>query len=519
MATQKNQEPILEMSDISKTFPGVKALNNVQLKVWPGEIHALMGENGAGKSTLMKVLSGAYQADRGGVIKIDGSPVTIKNPLDAKDKGIAVIYQELSLSPNLSVAQNIYMGRELKKGLFIDNKSMEENCKDVLIKLGANFTPTTKVAKLSIAERQMVEIARAIHANARILVMDEPTTALSSRETDKLFKLVKKLRSEGLAIIYISHRMSEIYELADRVSVIRDGSYIGELDRENLSSDALVKMMVGRDISGFYTKEHSNMNGKGTVIFRAEDMSDGKSVLGCSLELHKGEVLCIAGLVGSGRTELARLIYGADPKISGQLYLDDTLLNINQPKEALDNGIVYLTEDRKAQGVFLDMSVHDNLNLIVCNRDAKTAGILDRPKAIQRSKEAIKSLTIRVASPKAEVGTLSGGNQQKVLLSRLLETNPKVLILDEPTRGVDVGAKSEIYKIIDDLVKTGIGIIVISSELPEVVGIADRVLVMRDGVIGGEVGGDGKEITQENIMFYATGAETGQSETTIKEGR
>lgn len=518
MAVEKPNSPILKMSNISKTFPGVKALNDVQLTVWPGEIHALMGENGAGKSTLMKVLSGAYQADRGGIIEIGGQAATINNPIDAKAKGIAVIYQELSLSPNLSVAENIYMGRELKSGLFIDTKTMENNCIDVLKELGASFGPSTKVAALSIAERQMVEIARAIHANAQILVMDEPTTALSSRETDKLFDLVKRLRNNGLAIIYISHRMSEIYELADRVSVLRDGTYVGELERSNLSSDALVRMMVGRDISGFYTKAHTNPHGEGEVILKVDNIKDDHSVLGCSFELHKGEVLCIAGLVGSGRTELARLIYGADHKTGGKLFLHGKQVDAKQPKEALDAGIVYLTEDRKAQGVFLDMSVHDNLNLIVCNRDAKAVGILDRNQAQIRSTNAIKNLAIRVATPKVEVGTLSGGNQQKVLLSRLLETDPKVLILDEPTRGVDVGAKSEIYKIIDDLVKSGIGIIVISSELPEVVGIADRVLVMRDGIIGGEVGTNGMEITQENIMYFATGAEQKQTEK-VKEER
>lgn len=509
MGVHTKETPVLEMLNISKTFPGVKALNGVQLKIWPGEIHALMGENGAGKSTLMKVLSGAYQADSGGQIKIDGETITIHNPLDAKKYGIAIIYQELSLSPNLTVAENIYMGRELRKGFIIDRPSMEKGCAGVLHKLGAAFNSTIKVAHLSIAERQMVEIARAIHANARILVMDEPTTALSSRETDKLFKLIKKLKSEGLAIIYISHRMSEIYELADRVSVLRDGAYIGELERANLSSDSLVKMMVGRDISGFYTKDHAVNKGGGRVIFEATGLRDDHAaVRGCDLTLHEGEVLCVAGLVGSGRTELARLIYGADRRIGGKMVLNGKPIDIKNSQQALSAGIVYLTEDRKAQGVFLDMSVHDNLNLIICNRDAKKGGILDRKKALKRSLDAIKNLAIRVATPRVEVGTLSGGNQQKVLLSRLLEIEPKVLILDEPTRGVDVGAKSEIYKIIDDLVKSGIGIIVISSELPEVVGIADRVLVMRDGVIGGEVGGDtGIEITQENIMFYATGAE------------
>lgn len=512
--------PVLEMSNISKTFPGVKALNKVQLKIRPNEIHALMGENGAGKSTLMKVLSGAYKADAGGHIKIDGQPVTINHPLDAKEHGIAVIYQELSLSPNLTVAENIYMGSELRKNRLIDRNAMEKGCEEVLIKLGATFGPKVKVATLSIAEQQLVEISRAIHANARILVMDEPTTALSSRETDKMFALIKKLKKEGLAIIYISHRMSEIYELADRVSVIRDGSYVGEIDRENLSSDTLVRMMVGRDISGFYIKDHDAVGSLGEIILQVTGLNDGKAVNGCDFQLHQGEVLCVAGLVGSGRTELARLIFGAEQKTGGEVKLLGKVLNIKDPRQALDNGIVYLTEDRKAQGVFLDMSVHDNLNLIVYSRDAKAAGILDRTRAVKRSETAILNLAIRVASARSEVGTLSGGNQQKVLLSRLLETEPKVLILDEPTRGVDVGAKSEIYKIINELVKTGIGIIVISSELPEVVGIADRVLVMRDGIIGGEVGGTtGIDITQENIMYYATGAEANQAENSMEEGR
>ena len=497
------------MNGISKTFPGVKALNNVQLSVWPGEIHALMGENGAGKSTLMKVLSGAYKADVGGFIKINGENVTINNPLDAKKYGIAVIYQELSLSPNLNVAQNIYMGREITKGGFIDQKAMEIGCVEVLNKLGSTFSPKTLVGTLSIAERQMVEICRAIHADAKILVMDEPTTALSSRETEKMFALIKKLKSEGLAIIYISHRMSEIYELADRVSVLRDGAYIGEIERAKLSSDALVKMMVGRDISGFYIKEHTEQYDSAEILLEVTDIKDKKHVKGCSLKLYKGEVLCIAGLVGSGRTELCRLIFAADPITGGKIRLKGKELKLKSIGDALKEGIVYLTEDRKNQGVFLDMSVHDNLNMIVCSSDAKACGVLDRGRAIKRSAAAIKNLAIRVASPKVDIGTLSGGNQQKVLLSRLLEIEPKVLILDEPTRGVDVGAKSEIYKIIDELAKTGIGIIVVSSELPEVVGIADRVLVMRDGVIGGEVGGNsGTAITQENIMHFATGADS-----------
>ncbi|WP_343714410.1 sugar ABC transporter ATP-binding protein [Inquilinus sp.] len=503
---QTSPTPILEMHGISKTFPGVKALTRVDLTVYPGEIHALMGENGAGKSTLMKVLSGAYQADAGGTIRLDGKDVTINGPLAAKQLGIAVIYQELSLSPNLSVAENIYLGREPKSGPFVDRAAMQAGCEDVLKRLGATFRPTTLVGTLSIAERQLVEIARAIHARARILVMDEPTTALSARETDRLFELIRRLKAEGLAIIYISHRMSEIYELSDRVSVLRDGSYVGTLDRDGLSAEALVKMMVGRDISGFYKKDHDAHQSRGRVIFAVRDIADGHRVRGCSFELHEGEVLGIAGLVGSGRTELARLIFGAEAKTSGEVSLDGKPLQIHGPGDAIAAGIAYLTEDRKGQGLFLDMSVQDNINLVVCGTDAGPGGVLDRGRAKVRARDAIAALKIRVANPEVTVGALSGGNQQKVLLSRLLETKPRILILDEPTRGVDIGAKSEIYRIIDGLAKAGIGVIVISSELPEVIGIADRALVMREGRIEGEAGGaSGRPLTQEAIMALATG--------------
>jgi ribose transport system ATP-binding protein len=506
MPSAPETTPILEMRGISKTFPGVKALANVELTVYPGEVHALMGENGAGKSTLMKILSGAYRADPGGELRINGEVISIDGPLSAKTKGIAVIYQELSLSPNLTVAENIYLGRELSSGGQVDRARMRADCQGVLDRLGATFGPATVVSTLSIAERQMVEIARAIHANARILVMDVPTTALSSRETDKLFDLIRTLRADGLAIIYISHRMAEVYELADRCSVLRDGSYVGTLMRDELKAETLVKMMVGRDLSKFYKRDHDAQGSRGEVILSVRDMSDGHRVRGCSFDLHRGEVLCLAGLVGSGRTELARLIYGADSRKGGTVLLDGKPLEINRPIQAVDSGVVYLTEDRKGQGLFLDMTVQENINLQVIGRDAGKGGLLDLKKARTRAVDAIKALSIRVAGPVVEVGSLSGGNQQKVLLSRLLETRPRVLILDEPTRGVDIGAKSEIYRIIDDLVKAGVGLLVISSEMPEVVGIADRVLVMREGHIVGEVGGTtGVAITQENIIALAAG--------------
>ncbi len=498
--------PILEMKDISKTFPGVKALTNVTLTVYPGEIHALMGENGAGKSTLMKILSGAYQADPGGEIRINGQHVTIDGPLAARQHGISIIYQELSLAPNLTVAENMLLGREHKSGPMVDRRSMEKACQNVLGRLGVHFRATTKVSELSMAERQLVEIARALIANSRILVMDEPTTSLSSRETEAMFALVRQLKAEGLAIIYISHRMAEIYELADRVSVLRDGSYVGTLVGNEISAERLVQMMVGRDLSSFYKKEHDARQSRGPVMFAVRDMGDGVRVHDCSFDLHEGEVLGIAGLVGAGRTELARLIYGADPRTSGEVFLQGKHLLIHRPEDAINSGVVYLTEDRKHLGLFLDLTVRENVNVSVLGRDARVGGVLNLRSAKERAAAAIKALAIRVAGDGVLVGSLSGGNQQKVLLSRLLETKPKVLILDEPTRGVDIGAKSEIYRLIDELAKRSVGIIVISSELPEVVGICDRVLVMREGRIEGEVGGAGHPpVTQENIISIATG--------------
>ncbi|WP_262030889.1 sugar ABC transporter ATP-binding protein [Microvirga sp. Mcv34] len=498
--------PILEMKDISKTFPGVKALTNVSLTVYPGEIHALMGENGAGKSTLMKILSGAYQADPGGEIRINGQPVVIDGPLTARHHGISIIYQELSLAPNLTVAENMLLGREHKSGPMVDRRSMEKACTSVLERLGVQFKATTKVSELSMAERQLVEIARALIANSRILVMDEPTTSLSSRETEAMFALIRQLRAEGLAIIYISHRMAEIYELAERVSVLRDGSYVGTLVGDEISAERLVQMMVGRDLSSFYKKEHDAHQSRGPVMFAVRNMGDGVRVHDCSFELHEGEVLGIAGLVGAGRTELARLIYGADPRTSGEIFLQGNRLSIDEPDDAIQAGVVYLTEDRKHLGLFLDLTVRDNVNVNVLGRDARAGGVLNMKAARQRAAAAIRALGIRVAGDVVPVGSLSGGNQQKVLLSRLLETKPKVLILDEPTRGVDIGAKSEIYRLIDSLARNGVGVIVISSELPEVVGICDRVLVMREGRLEGEVGGAGHPpMTQENIIAIATG--------------
>ena len=505
--SEERGPPALQMRGISKTFPGVRALADVQLDAWGGEVLALMGENGAGKSTLMKVLSGAYQADPGGEIRVFGEAISITSPQVAKAAGIAIIYQELALAPNLTVSENIHLGNEISRpGGRLDRRAMIEDCRPLLARLGTPFGPETLVGTLSIAEQQLVEIVRALHRKSRILVLDEPTTALSARETDRLFALIRQLRDEGIALIYISHRMAEVYELADRVTVLRDGSYVGTLEREQLSAEAIVRMMVGRDLSSFYTKQHDATGARGEVVLQVDGLTDGGRVHPCSFALHKGEVLGVAGLVGAGRTELARLIYGADRRAGGTVTLAGKLLPPRGPKAALDAGIAYLTEDRKGLGLFLDMSCGANINLGVIDRDSGLGGRLDRVKGRMRAARAFKSFRVRAASPAVQVGSLSGGNQQKVLLARLLETGPKVLILDEPTRGVDVGAKSEIYRIIDELAASGLGVLVISSDLPEIVGICDRVLVMREGAIAGEVGGPGGEvINQQNVMVHAAG--------------
>jgi ribose transport system ATP-binding protein len=508
MMSTDNRIPLLEMRNVSKTFVGTKALDNVDLRAWGGEVLALMGENGAGKSTLMKILSGAYEADAGSEILIDGKPVTIGDPLEAKKHGVSIIYQELSLAPNLTVAENIYLGREIVTRGMANRRAMYAGCLDVLERLDAPFNARTVVGTLSIAEQQLVEIGRALHAKSRILVLDEPTTALSSRESERLFALIRQLRAEGIAIIYISHRMEEVYDLSDRVSVLRDGRYVGTIERAELSAQTIVKMMVGRDLSTFYMKAHDSGGSRGPVIFEAKDITDGDKIKPCSFQLHQGEVLGIAGLVGSGRTELARLIYGADEKTGGMVFIDGQELTIRQPSDALKHGLAYLTEDRKALGLFLDMSCAENINIGVIAPDARHGGVLNLAKGKDRANSAFKQLGIRAASPLVNVGSLSGGNQQKVLLSRWLQIGPKVLILDEPTRGVDIGAKSEIYRLIDDLARQGIGVVVISSELAEIIGVCDRTLVMRAGHIAGEIGGPNNEaITQENIMALAAGAD------------
>lgn len=489
---------VLEMEGICKSFGATRALNKVKLTVRSHEIHALMGENGAGKSTLMKVLSGVYQPDAG-IIKVDGKPIAITKPADARAAGISLIYQELSVATNLTVAENVFLGSEPKTPWgMADTAEMNRRTEEVLRSLDAPFSATTPARKLSIAQQQQVEIARALIHRGRILIMDEPTAALSDRETDALFKIVRKLRDEGIAVIYISHRMAEVNALADCVTVLRDGGYVGELAREELDQGRIVQMMVGRPLGDFY--QHKSERQIGKLVLDVRELAGGK-VSPASFKVHAGEVLGLAGLVGAGRTELARLIFGADPKSGGSVLLDGEEIEIKEPLDAIRQGIGYLPEDRKGQGLFLQLSALANTAMNVLGKNSR-AGVINHPALRKLTKQAIDRLSIKINGPDGIVGGLSGGNQQKVLLARWLEINPKVLLLDEPTRGVDVGAKSEIYLIINELAAQGVAVVVISSELPEVIGICDRVVVMREGVITGEC--TGEDISQERIMTLAT---------------
>jgi ribose transport system ATP-binding protein len=495
--------PVLEMRGITKRFQGFTALQDVNLTIYPGEVHALMGENGAGKSTLMKILAGAYIADEG-EIRINGVPTKISNPASARQAGINLIYQELNVAPNLTVTENMYMGSELKKGQFLNRKAMQAEAQRVLDSLGASFSANTIVGSLAIAEQQQVEIARALKDNSRILVMDEPTAALSDRETEHLFEVIRQLRSNGIAIIYISHRMEEIYALADRISVLRDGQYIGSLTREEISPQRLVQMMVGRSMQDFY--EHQRGKHLGEVVLEVKNISDGRKVKPASFQLHTGEILGLAGLVGAGRTELSRSIFGADAKVSGEVWLKGKQLKINSPGDAIAAGIGYVPEDRKDQGLFLEMSSRKNISLNRLKHDAR-GGLVNWGSVNEIAQQAVENFNIRLANLEIRAVDLSGGNQQKLLLARWLAIKPRVLMLDEPTRGVDIGAKSEIYRIISDLAAQGVAILMVSSELPEIIGMSDRVLVMREGELVGELDDSpGREITQENIMNYATGA-------------
>lgn len=488
---------ILEMIDINKSFPGVKALDNANLKVKEGSVHALMGENGAGKSTLMKCLFGIYIEDSG-EIYVDGEKVKFSNPKQAMDNGVAMVHQELNQVLQRDVMDNIWLGRYPGGKGIVDSKKMFEETEKVFKELEIDVNPKTKMAKLSVSQRQMVEIAKAVSYNAKILVLDEPTSSLTQEEVTHLFKIINKLRDRGCGIIYISHKMEEILEISDDVTIMRDGKWIATEEAKDLTTDKIIKLMVGRDLTNRFPPK---TNKPSDVILEVKNLT-GKyepAVKDISFELKKGEILGIAGLVGSRRTELLETIFGIRHHSSGELILHGKKVENKDSRVAINNGFALLTEERRATGIFGGLDI--KFNTIIASIDNYSKGMLNEKKMVEDTKWVIDSMKVKTPSQKTPIKSLSGGNQQKVIIGRWLLTNPEVLLLDEPTRGIDVGAKYEIYQLIIDLANNGKGVIVVSSEIPELLGICDRILVMSNGRIAGE--GTPDELSQEAIMESA----------------
>jgi len=490
----------LQLEHIVKSFPGVLAVQDVSLEAYPGEILALVGENGAGKSTLMNILSGSLPADSG-KIKLDGQEVWISSPSRAQALGIAMIHQELSLIPQMTVARNIFLGREPRFafGQLVDSAKMTTQAQDLLDQLGLDFPVTALISDLSIAQRQMVEIAKAISFQSRVIILDEPTSALSERESEILFRLMRSLREKGVTLIYISHRMEEIFDLSDRVAVMRDGQMVGVSPTNQLTVQAVVQMMVGRELTEFFPKTKVEI---GDVVLEARGLTSGKRVNKVSFSLRRGEIVGLAGLVGSGRTEVARLLFGADQLDSGEILLDNRQIRLRSPQEAIKLGIGLVTEDRKTQGLFLGQSVRSNASVLLFQKLTKFGFILYQ-KVDTWIRDAVEQLSIRTPNLEQKLRNLSGGNQQKVILARWLAVNPRVLILDEPTRGIDVASKAEIHSLISELAGKGMAILMTSSELPEILGVSDRILVMKEGSLMAEFSRE--EATQNLIMQAATG--------------
>lgn len=494
--------PLLELGGISKVFPGVRALSAVDLVLDRGEILAVVGENGAGKSTLMKVIGGVHQPDNG-EIRIAGDEVTIPNVQKAAALGIAFVHQELNLSDNLDVAENVYLGREPRlHGIpaLIDRKKLYEDTRRVLDRVGLPIDPRALVRELSIGSQQMIEIARALSVNARILIMDEPTSSLSATETENLFAVLHELRRQGVGIIYISHRLGEVKELADRVTVLRDGKNAGELSRHEIDANRIIKCMVGRDIEKYYDLTHSPSTEE---CFRLEGFVTArfpKELV--NLVVHGGEILVLAGLIGAGRTELLHAVFGIEEAVAGAIRLDGARLTIRNAREAIRAGIGLVPEDRNQNGLILEMALDENITLPGLPRYQKI-GLMDFRAMSRISREMVKSLSIRSHGVQQIVETLSGGNQQKAVLAKWLSLDPKVLLLDEPTRGIDVVAKEEVYRLMRNLAQKGVAMLVVSSEMHEVLGIADRIAVMHEGRIAGELLPD--EFSEEAIITLATG--------------
>ena len=494
-----SHEVILTMEGIDKSFPGVHALDHVNLELRKGEVHALMGENGAGKSTLMKVLTGIYTKDSG-TITYEGKEVEFHGPKEAQEAGIVIVHQELNMMNHLTVAQNIFIGREFMKGGIIDDAKMNEESRKLFDQLGIKIDPTEKMGNLTVGKQQMCEIAKAISHKAKVIIFDEPSAALTEAEIEELFKIIRDLRDKQLGIIYISHRMDEIKVITDRVTVMRDGGYVGTLITRDCTKDDIINMMVGRVIYED-PKTQSMVPPDAPVVLKVEHLNAGKMVQDVSFELHKGEILGFSGLMGAGRTETARALFGADPKESGDIYVNGTKVDIKSPKDAVALGIGYLSEDRKRYGIVVDKSVAENSTMAHLKNFVKGL-FIDKRKEVSATQEYIDRLNTKTPSTDQLVVNLSGGNQQKVVLAKWLVKDCDILIFDEPTRGIDVGAKSEIYHLMNELVAQGKSIIMISSEMTEILRMSDRIVVMCEGKKTAEI--DIADATQENIMHAAT---------------
>jgi ribose transport system ATP-binding protein len=490
----------LEMRGITKRFPGVLALDNVSLSVRKGEVHALLGENGAGKSTLMKILSGAYRMDEGEIL-FDGKPVEIHSSHDAQALNISTIYQELNLTEQLTVAENIFMGRQPTKGPFmVDWKGMFSKAQTILDDLGVDISAQALVRDLGVAHKQMVELAKSLSINSRVLIMDEPTAPLTSREIKTLFDTIRMLRSRGVSIIYISHRLEEVMEVCDRATIMRDGRNVTVLNVADTNLDEIIRYMVGRELKEKFPKIHPDI---GETRLQVDKLNAGKQVKDISFSVRSGEILGIAGLVGAGRTETARAIFGMDPKESGTVSVDGKEVSIQHPLDAIRAGIGFVTEDRKGEGLVLTMPVSQNITLATLEKFGAALRLdLGGEKAVVL--DFIDKLDIKTPSHLQLARNLSGGNQQKVVLAKWLLSDAKVILFDEPTRGIDVGAKIEVYNIINSLIRSGVAVVMISSELPEILGMSDRVAVMHQGEITGIFDNDGT-LTQEKVLYYATG--------------
>lgn len=495
-----NHQPLLRMVNISKHFPGVQALDNVDFEVYPGEIVGLLGENGAGKSTLIKILSGVYSKDKGSIY-FRGESVDPKNPQESQSLGISTIYQELALVPQLSVAENLFLNREPRRipalGM-VDFKKMEADARHILSDLGVDIPPNKLVKDLTVAAQQMVEITKAVSRNAHLILMDEPTSALSNKEVKAIFEIMNRLREKKVSVVFISHRLEEVLKIVDRVIVMRDGQRMGGFPIQDATLEKIIRLMVGREV-GLFPKMKSEIK---EPVLEVRGLSGNNLVKDVSLIVRKGEIVGLAGLVGAGRTDVARLIFGADRRTSGTILINNEPVQINNPSDAVENGIGWVPEDRKQQGLVLSMAIKENASMAIMQRISNLLGMISLRQQNEIVENYVQKLSIATTSLDKQVNELSGGNQQKVVLAKWLATKPKVLIMDEPTRGIDVGAKAEVHALISQLAKEGMGILMISSEMPEIMGMSDRVIVMCQGRITGEF--DAANFDQEEIMTCAT---------------